>query len=70
MSVCAPYDLTSVSPLLRDLACTKPSKIEVRSVSMDFDNVVGGSFDITCFVSMVLDNVVKGSFDVMSRLCQ
>jgi len=47
VSVCAPYYLTSVSPLLRDLACTKLSKIEVRFISMDFDNVVKGSCDVT-----------------------
>ena len=65
VNVCAPYGLTSVSPLLRDLECTKLSKIEVPFISMDFDNVVRGSFDIMCFVSMDL-----GSFDVMSLLCQ
>jgi len=70
VNVCAPYGLTSVLPLLRDLECTRLSKIEVRFISMDFDNVVRGRFDIMCFVSMDLGNVVKGSFDVMSLLCQ
>ena len=67
VNVCAPYGLTS---LLRDLECTKLSKIEVHFISMDFDNVVRGSFDVMCFVSMDLGNGVKGSFDVMSLLCQ
>jgi hypothetical protein len=46
VSVYAPYDLTSVSPLRRDLACTKLSKIEIRFISMDLDNVVKGNFDV------------------------
>ena len=46
VSVCAPYGLTSVSPLLRDLVCTKLSRIEIRFISMDLDNVVKGNFDV------------------------
>jgi len=32
--------LFTISPLLRDLACTKLSKIEVRFIGMGFDSVV------------------------------